>query len=193
MIATISGIVQKIGDNFLVVQVGGIGLRLSAPVTVLEKVNATGQSVTLHTHLHWRDNEIALFGFTTEDELELFELLLAVSGVGPRLALATLSTLSPQVLKGAVAREEPGVLQRVPGIGKKTAERLIFYLKDKLQVDQLPAGLAALTDVDTEVIAALTALGYSVVEAQTAVQRLSRDASPELEERIRLILSSLGR
>ena len=104
-----------------------------------------------------------------------FELLLAVTGVGPRLALAVISTVSPDVLTGAISREEPGVLQRVPGIGKKTAQRILFHLRDKLRIDQLPAGISPLTDVDAEVMAALTALGYSVVEAQTAVQRLPRD------------------
>jgi len=167
-------------------------LQVSVPATVLEKVEAAGRTVTLHTHLHWRENAIALFGFATDSELELFELLLAVSGVGPRLALATISTLSPEVLTGAVAREEPGVLQRVPGIGKKTAQRIMFHLRDKLKLDRMPVEFAMLTDVDAEVIAALTALGYSVVEAQAAVQRLPRDSVLELEDRVRLALSGLG-
>jgi len=192
MIANINGTVQQIGEGYLIVQVGGVGLRVSVPNTVLENVDAVGRAIMLYTHLHLRENNVALFGFVSKDERELFDLLLAVSGVGPKLALAVLSTLSPDVLTGAVAREEPDVLQRVSGIGKKTAERILFQLRDKLKVDQLPAGLMQLSDLDAEVIAALTSLGYSVVEAQAAVQRLPRDSTMKLEERIRLALSGLG-
>lgn len=192
MIATVTGVVQAIDEGSLIVLVGGVGLRVSVPGTVLETVAAPGRSVTLHTHVHWREPEITLYGFGTERELELFRLLVAVSGVGPRLALAVLSTLSPDVLTGAVAREEAEVLQRVPGIGRKTAHRIMFHLRDKLRLDEVPAGAALLTDVDAEVIAALTTLGYSLVEAQRALQMLPRDASSELEERLRLALRVLG-
>lgn len=192
MIAGISGIVQKIGDDHLIVQVGGVALRVSVPRTVLERVGATGRSVTLHTHLHWRETGVTLLGFSSEGELELFELLLAVSGVGPRLALAVVSTLSPDVLTEAVAREQSEVLERVPGIGRKTAQRIMFQLRDKLKLDHLPAGVAALTDKDADVIAALTTLGYSVVEAQSALQMLPRDSSRPVEDSIRLALGQLG-
>jgi Holliday junction DNA helicase RuvA len=131
-------------------------------------------------------------GFSSEGEQKLFELLLAVSGVGPRLALAVVSTLSPDVLTEAVAREQSEVLERVPGIGRKTAQRIMFQLRDKLKLDHLPAGIAALTDKDADVIAALTTLGYSVVEAQSALQMLPRDSSRPVEESIRLALGQLG-
>jgi Holliday junction DNA helicase RuvA len=192
MITTVRGVIQRIGLDSIVVRVGGIGLRVWVPRSVLEAVDGVGHSATLFTHLHVRENDIALYGFCTESELELFELLLAVNGVGPRLALAVISTLSPEVLTGAVAREEAAVLQRVPGIGRKTAERIMFHLRDKLKVEHLPPEIAMISDVDAEVIEALTALGYSVVEAQTALQRLPRDAAPGLEERIRQVLSVLG-
>jgi Holliday junction DNA helicase RuvA len=192
MIATIRGVIQRIGRDSIVVLVGGVGLRVWVPGSVLETVDGVGHSTTLFTHLHVRESDIALYGFGTESELELFELLLAVSGVGPRLALAVISTLSPEVLTGAVAREEAAVLQRVPGIGKKTAERIMFHLRDKLKVEHLPLGVAMISDVDADVIEALTALGYSVIEVQTALQRLPRDAALDLEERIRLALSVLG-
>ncbi len=172
--------------------VGGIGLRLWVPRSVVEMADGVGHSITLHTHLHVREKDIALYGFCTESELELFELLLDVTGVGPRLALAVISTLSPEVLTGAVAREEAGILQRVPGIGKKTAERVMFHLRDKLSIEHLPPGLAMISDVDADVVEALTALGYSVVEAQTALQRLPRDSELGLEDRIRQALGVLG-
>ncbi len=192
MIAGITGIVQKIGDDHLIVQVGGVALRVSVPRTVLERAGATGRSITLNTHLHWRENGVTLLGFSSERELELFELLLAVSGVGPRLALAVVSTLSPDVLTDAVARERSEVLERVPGIGRKTAQRIMFQLRDKLKLDHLPADIAALTDKDADVIAALTTLGYSVVEAQSALQRVPRDSARPVEESVRLALGQLG-
>lgn len=192
MIATVSGTVQEVREDSLVVQVGGVGLRVSVPRSVLETAGGPGRSITLHTHLQLRETGAALYGFGSQAELELFELLLAVSGVGPRIALAVLSTLSPEVLTGAVSREEAEVLERVPGIGRKTAQRLMFHLRDKLKLEEIPVGVAALTDVDAEVIAALTALGYSLVEAQRAVQSLPRDEPEGLEERVRLALSSLG-
>ena len=192
MIASISGSVQRIEEDHLIIQVGGFGLKVWVPVTALEVAGAVGTAITLFTYLHWRDNEIALYGFTTQDELDLFELLLGVSGIGPRLALSIVSTLSPEVLTGAVAQDEPAVLQRVPGIGKKTAERILFHLKDRMDLDHLPGGVAIISDLDSQVIAALTSLGYSIVEAQTAVQRIPRDAPRELEERIRLALSAMG-
>ena len=192
MIATVRGVIHWIGADSIVVLVGGIGLRIWVPRSVLEMADGVGHSTTLHTHLHVRDSDIALYGFCTESELELFELLLGVTGIGPRLALAVMSTLSPEVLTGAVAREEAVVLQRVPGIGRKTDERIMFHLRDKLRVEHLPPGVAMISDVDTEVIEALTALGYSVVEAQSALQRLPRDATLDLEERIRQTLGVLG-
>ncbi len=192
MIASISGVISQVRSDSLVVMVSGIGLRVFVPRTVLELAAGGIQRVNLYTHLHWRDNDIALYGFSTEGELELFELLLGVSGVGPRLGLAILSTLSPDLLTAAVAREESAVLERVPGVGKKTAQRIMFQLREKMPVDQLPVGISGLADVDTEVIAALTALGYSVVEAQTAVQHLPRDSSLAIEDRIRATLSFLG-
>ena len=192
MIASVSGTVQRIEEDALVIQVGGIGLRVFAPSGVLETAPIAAQVITLQTHLHVRETGIALYGFSSREELELFQLLLAVSGVGPRLALAVLSTISPDQLTLALAREQPEVLQRVSGIGKKTAQRIMFQLKDKLQLERHPPGVTMLSDVDAEVIAALTALGYSVVEAQAAVQKLPRGPALELEARIRLALSSLG-
>jgi Holliday junction DNA helicase RuvA len=192
MIASISGVISQVRPDSLVVTVGGIGVRVFVPLTVLELTGQSNQRVSLYTHLHWRDNDIALYGFATEGELELFELLLGVSGVGPRLGLAILSTLSPDMLTAAVAREEPAALERVPGVGKKTAQRIMFQLREKLPVDQLPVVISGLADIDSEVIAALTTLGYSVVEAQTAVQHLPRDSELEIEERIRAALSFLG-
>lgn len=118
----------------------------------------------------------------------MFELLLGVSGVGPKVALATLGVLSPDALRMAVAGEEPALIARVPGVGKRTAEKIVLELRDKLKQAVGIQALASATDIDSEVIEALIALGYSVVEAQRAVQKVPKDAVG-VEERLRLALS----
>lgn len=188
MIARLEGTVAAVGANYVVVNVGGVGLRVYVPDSLLHNLSGPGSHIRLFTHLHVRENELALYGCVTHDELELFHLLLGVSGIGPRMALAILSSLSPQSLRAAIAREQAEILARVPGVGLKTARRLIFQLKDKMALEEL-ATVPPLTDQDAEVIAALTALGYSVVEAQTALQNLPRDPDLSLEERIRLALA----
>jgi Holliday junction DNA helicase RuvA len=188
MIARLGGKVWSIGEDHIVVNAGGIGFQVRAPVGVLEHLGGVGQAVELFTYLHVRENELALFGFLTEEELALFKLLLSVSGVGPKVALALLGTLSPDALRQAVVQEEPGLLSRVPGIGPKTARAIIFHLKDKL----VPTGAEArplLSDTDAEVIAALTGLGFSLVEAQTALQSLPQDDGSPVEERVRQALA----
>jgi Holliday junction DNA helicase RuvA len=188
MIASLEGVVAAIGDNYVIVTVGGVGLQVYVLENVLHNLSDVGARIRLHTHLHVRENDLTLYGCATQDELEIFRLLLGVPGVGPKIALAVLSTLSPQSLRAAVAQEQAEILARTPGLGPKTARRVIFQLKDKMA----PEGVGAaplLTDQDAEVIAALTALGYSVVEAQTALQSLPRDAALSLEERIRAALA----
>jgi Holliday junction DNA helicase RuvA len=135
---------------------------------------------------------LTLYGFESEEELTLFELLLTVNGVGPRVALSILSTLSPDALRLALANSEPAILARVPGVGKRTAEKIVLELKDKIKAPvSVVDALAQLNAVDAEVIDALVALGYSVVEAQRAVQSLPKEATT-IEERLRLALSSFG-
>jgi Holliday junction DNA helicase RuvA len=191
MIASLEGTVAVIGENYVIVTMAGVGFRVFVPDNVIHHLTGPGAHVRLFTHLHVRENELALYGCKTQEELELFNLLLGVSGIGPKMALTTLSFLSPERLRSAVAGEQVDVLAQVPGVGPKTARRVIFQLKDKLVLG--PAGVAPpLTDEDTEVIAALTSLGYSVVEAQTAVQSLPRDPDLTLEERIRRALAYFG-
>jgi Holliday junction DNA helicase RuvA len=151
-------------------------------------LDGAGQPVEFFTHLHVRENELALYGFLTKDELALFRLLLSVSGVGPKVALAMLGTVSPGALRQAVVQEEPALLSRVPGIGPKTAKAIIFHLKDKITPTEAAAA-PLLSDDDAEVIAALTALGFSLVEAQTALQSVPRDEGLPVEERVRQALA----
>jgi Holliday junction DNA helicase RuvA len=175
----------------MVVEVGGVGLRVLVPRSVLESVASVGTAIFLHTYLVVREDALTLFGFGSLEQRELFELLLQVSGIGPKLALAVLSNVTPDALRSAVANGQPEALDRVPGVGKKTAERIVFHLKDKFTA---PAGGGPpLVPADTDVLAALTSLGYSLVEAQTAVQSLPPDAPEEVEGRVRLALRYFAR
>lgn len=190
MIASLSGTILKIEENSLVVNVGGVGVRAFVPKTVLEDVGGVGRSVRLHTHLIVREQELSLYGFETEEDLQLFEVLLGVNGVGPKVALSILATLSPELLKSAIMREETAVLQRVPGIGKKTAERIMFQLRDKLDLTQVSTAVPLVSDVDADVIDFLTGLGFSIVEAQSALQNIPRDVK-SFDERVQMALQHL--
>lgn len=187
MIDVVTGQIAAIHNTHIVVMVGGVGLRVLVPKTVFDAIDGRGQTVTLYTHLAVREDDLALYGFVDPDERSLFETLMKVSGVGPRLALAVIGTLTIEHLNHAVAHEEPDILTRVPGVGKKLAQKLVFELKDKLAIDHA-TGLTAISDIDTDVLATLTALGYSVVEAQAALQAIPRDAPADIEERVRLAL-----
>jgi Holliday junction DNA helicase RuvA len=135
-----------------------------------------------------REDALTVYGFESPPERELFNILLGVDGVGPRVALSVLSSLTLDAIQRAVFADEAELLNRVPGVGKKTAQKMALHLKDKLKPTDALAQVAAMSDTDSEVLAALTALGYSVVEAQAAIQSLPRDAPDDTEERLRLAL-----
>ncbi len=191
MIASLIGEIQSKDENALVVALGGLGLRVYVPKRLRESVSV-GEKVFLHTHLVVRENELSLYGFDTAESRHLFVLLLSVDGVGPKLALSVVSTLTPEAVRQAVFQEEPEWLSRVPGVGPKTAQKIILYLRDRLKPDDVVGRVAALSAIDSQVLAALTALGYSVVEAQTAIQALPKDAPEDVEERLRLALRYFG-
>jgi Holliday junction DNA helicase RuvA len=189
MIASVHGIVQGLRENTVIIRVGGIGLDLNVPTGTYNLLaGEIGQPIDLYTYLVVREDALTLYGFTEEQQRFIFQQLLGVSGVGPRLALSVLSTLTPEMLANAIQRDEPDLIARVPGVGKKTAQKIVLDMKGKLLPETLAAGLAAVTASDTEVIEALTALGYSIVEAQAALQAIPRDAPDDIEERVRLAL-----
>ena len=196
MIRTLRGKTILRNKDHLVVDIGGIaggiGLKVFVPEPTSLQYNS-GSDVSLHTYLQVREDALTLFGFANEDELSMFELLIGVSGVGPKMAMSVLSVLSTDALRLALANEEPTVLSRVSGIGKRTAEKIIVELKGKFKgTDSGFSGLIQMMDSDAEVVEALIALGYSVVEAQRGVQALPKDVSG-VEERLRLALSKFGR
>lgn len=187
MIATLRGEISQIEENALVLEVGGVGLRVFVP-TPLRTRSKAGEVLLLYTHLVVREDALVLYGFETPPERELFNTLLGVDGVGPKAALSVLSTLTLDTVQRAIFADETEVFNRVPGIGKKTAQKMAIHLKDKLKPMDALASVAAMTDRDGEVLAALTALGYSVVEAQAAIQALPKDAPEDTEERLRMAL-----
>jgi Holliday junction DNA helicase RuvA len=191
MISSLRGTVLHMAHpTFVVVEVGGVGFKVNVPATVFDELDGVGRPAFLHTYLMVREDALTLYGFSTEEERSLFELLLTVQGVGPRLALAVLSSLSLDVLRRAVTHEQAEVIDRVPGVGRKTAEKIVFALKDKVGGGALGLGAlaSAAADLDTEVMAALTALGYSIVEAQAAVQSIPKGEGKSVEDKIRLAL-----
>jgi len=190
MISRIRGTVLSIKPPAVIVDVQGIGYKVMCSQAALDTLDL-GRTCDLHTHLIVREDDLSLFGFSSEEEVELFLLLLSVQGIGARTALGMLSRLAPETLRTAIVNQQVDTLSRVPGIGKKTAEKVIFTLKSKLGgLDVAPAlGSVPLTAVDTEVIAALTSLGYSIAEAQGALGSLPRDEKLDLEEKIRRSLA----
>ncbi len=195
MIASLTGTIARADKDSVVLQVGGVGFQVFVPQSLLDQLRGSGREVTLFTHLHVRENDLTLYGCATQEELDLFRLCLTVSGVGPKVALSLLSFLPPERLRAAIAREDLQALSQVPGIGPKTAKKLVFDLKDKVAHEvEMGEPAPALTEADgstelTEVlIAALTGLGYSVAEAQEAIRHLPREPL-ELEEKVRLALA----
>jgi len=187
MIATLRGEVSQIEENAIVLEVGGVGMRVFVPATLRSSLK-TGEKAFLYTHLVVREDALTLYGFESQADRELFNILLGVDGVGPKVALSVLSTMTLDAVQRAVFADEPEVLSRVPGVGKKTAQKMALHLKDKLKPTDALTKVAAMSDKDSEVLAALTALGYSVVEAQAAIQSIPKDASDDVEERLRLAL-----
>jgi Holliday junction DNA helicase RuvA len=186
VIASIQGRLQHLGDGELVLEINGLGLRIAVTRTVSDANPEVGQALFLHTKLIVKEDSLSLYGFPSTEERELFETLLGVSGIGPKLALAILSHLSPDILRSAVVNSQPEVLAKVPGLGKKTAEKVIFNLKDAFEAPISPDYTP--TEADTEVLSVLTTLGYSMVEAQAAIQSIPVDSADEVEGRVRLAL-----
>ena len=186
MIAALRGVLESRSPDSLVVEVGGVSFRVFSPASTISQTGAVGDSVKLFTHLHVREDVLALYGFQTPQERALFQVLLSVSGIGPKAALALLSAYPAETLKQAIAGGDVDLLTRVPGIGKKTAGRVVVDLKGKLDWDRLVA--APVAPADADVAAALTNLGYTAAEAQAAVQSLPTDRPYTTEEKIRLAL-----
>jgi Holliday junction DNA helicase RuvA len=182
MIALISGVVAARRHDYVVVDCGGVGYRLAVSAETLRHVPAVGQPTTLHTHLVLRDDALLLYGFATEEERELFLMLLGVQAVGPKVALAVLSAGSPRELLRALAAGDAARLQAAPGVGKRTAERIIVELREKVGASAAAPVIPSVQSDDPRLLArdGLLELGYSPQEAD----ELLRDASGERAEEL---------
>jgi Holliday junction DNA helicase RuvA len=192
MIASLHGTLESLGSDGAMVNVNGLGFRVYMPTSTLSSLAGIGKEVHLHTYLHLREDSATLYGFASPDELRFFQTLISVSGLGPKLALAMLSAMSLEQLIMAIATANRELLTVVPGVGKKLAERLILELRDKVAAGWVSAPAIELAEANTDVLAALTALGYSASEASRAVGSLPAGSELTLEEKIRLALQYFG-
>jgi Holliday junction DNA helicase RuvA len=162
------------------------------PTTALSALGTPGKDVKVYTHLHVREDNISLYGFASAEELWLFETLLGVTGLGPKLSLALLSALSPEQITMAIATGSTDMLDMVPGIGKKVASRIILELKEKIGAGWVITPATQMAQENTDVLTALTTLGYSAAEAVKAVAALPADKKLKLEEKVKLALQYFG-
>jgi Holliday junction DNA helicase RuvA len=181
MIAMLRGTLEMRDEDAVVIDVNGVGFYVHVPTPVLRELGHEGSTVSLYTYLHVRENELSLYGFNTPEQRALFRKLIGVPGVGPKAALALLSLLEPERLQEAIAEGDVSLLTQAPGIGRRTAERLILDLKGKIDLKRVGAPAPTLTDA--EVIAALQSLGYTLAEAQEALRHLP-DEEMSLEEKV---------
>jgi Holliday junction DNA helicase RuvA len=191
MIGRLSGLLAEKSPPMVLLDVHGVGYEVDVPMSTFYNLPALGEAVTLLTHFVVREDAQVLFGFLTAPERATFRLLVKISGVGPRTALSILSGLSVAELAQAVTRQDGARLVKVPGIGKKTAERLLLELKGKLGADLALPSTAALSDAQGDIAQALQALGYSDREAQAALKALPADVG--VSEGIKLALRALNR
>ena len=192
MIASLYGILEALSSDWVILNVGGVGFQVYLPSSTLSTLGAVGKEVKLHTHLHLKEDNATLYGFGSTDELRLFQTLISVSGLGPKLALAMLSAMSVDQLTMAIATGSAELLTTVPGIGKKMSNRLILELKDKIGAGLITTPAALLAQENSDVLTALISLGYSAAEAGQAVATLPASSDLPLEEKIKLALQYFG-
>jgi len=199
MIAFLRGRVLEKQPSRIIVDVGGVGYDLAVPLSTFYTAGDAGAEIVLRVHTHVREDQLALFGFATALELAVFERLIAISGIGPKLALAVLSGIEPRELVAAVQRGDHGRLTRIPGVGKKTAERIVIELRDRLPkaVEAAGAGAAVPAPGDAmrdDLISALTNLGYHRQSIDQVLERLSgRTDAVRFEDVLRSALKELSR
>ncbi len=197
MIASLRGPLLEKTAAACVIEAGGVGYLVQVSCHTASNLPPAGREVSLRTRQIVREDSVQLFGFADAEELELFDLMIAVSGVGPKLALAVLSGLRPPTLRRAIREEQVGLLTSVPGIGKKTAERLVVELRDKLEAVAAPApesGVLPRAEQWKDAVAALTGLGYTAGQAQEAVRRAAGADEPQtLEQLVRRALGLLSK
>jgi len=191
MIASITGKLTLRNEKFVVVEVLGVGYKIFVSVTDEKKIAAASGLITFWTHLHVRETELELYGFMDKEELEFFETLIRISGIGPKSALGILSVAPAETLKRAIAKEDYSYLTKVSGIGRKTAEKIVLELKEKLRDENLSAEGYSLKD-EGDVLEALRTLGYPIREAREALKQISEEVKGE-SARIKAAIKILGK
>lgn len=196
MIASIQGVLEARRAGYVIIRTGGFGIRVSTPTSTLSRLGDVGSEVSLYTHFYVREDGMALYGFSSEEDRDAFEQLIGLSGVGPKLALALLSMMDAQTFYKAIADEDQQRLALTPGVGKKLAARLVLELKGKLPSLAALGGAGALSsagNLQSEVLEALMGLGFSAAEAQAALSKIPQDRPMTLEEQITFALRSFAR
>jgi holliday junction DNA helicase RuvA len=193
MIASLRGNIEALSVDSAIVNVGGVGFQVYMPTSTLSRLGAVGQQARLLTHMAVREDAITLYGFADEESLRLFQMLLSVSGIGPKVALTMLSALSVEELVSAIAGGSEAMLTSIPGIGKKLAGRLVLELKDKITTGAASVRITPVGEGDDDVIVALLSMGFSASEASRAIGSISKEKQLPLEEKLRLALGYLGR
>ncbi|NLW73047.1 MAG: Holliday junction branch migration protein RuvA [Chloroflexi bacterium] len=187
MIASLTGKIIALTSDTVILEVQGIGFEIFISKSVLPTLEL-GQRLSLQTHLVVREDLLALYGFESSDEKQLFFQLLGVDGVGPKLALSIISNLSIDNIRRAVLNEQPEFFSRVPGVGKKTAQKILIHMQGKI-VGGLEGEIShRISQVEDQVLEALVGLGYSIVEAQSAIQSIPRDTPDTVEDKLRTVL-----
>ena len=191
MIVRVQGILDTVGQDWVYINLGGVTLQVFVPTSAINDLGPQGSKVSLFTHLRIRDEQPIIYGFPSAASMELFLLLTGVSGVGPRIGLALLSSLGAPGLRQAIATADVAALNAAPGVGQRTASRIILDLKGKVELDEAEPSLGVLSE-GAEIIAALTALGYSTPEGRRALSAVDRTEDSTLEDLIRLALQHLS-
>jgi len=193
VIAHLRGRLLSKNPNHTVVEAAGVGYEVTITIPTFSALPALGSEVALHIHTHVREDALALFGFLRPDEKQLFEKLISVSGIGPKLAITTLSGMAAESMVSAIQGNNLAALTRIPGIGKKTAERMVLELRDKLEGFGAAPSEAAASPVEEDVISALVNLGYQRPVAEKALLRLGQSEGETFEVLFRKALAGVGK
>jgi len=189
MIAKLKGKIEFILNNYVVLDVNDVGYKIFMTAYSLGKI-AGSDNVEIFIHTHVREDVLALYGFMSLEELEMFELLISVSGIGPKAGLGILTIADPKTIKTAIANDDASILTRVSGVGKKTAERVILELQNK--VSEMPSGEKGEISSDGDVLEALVSMGYSISEARDALKSIPREII-DVSEKIKMALKNIGK
>jgi holliday junction DNA helicase RuvA len=198
MIGHLTGVVRRAGPDFVVVDVGGVGYMVSVAASTRQQLPPPGGEIELHIHTHVREDQLALYGFASAEELDMFEMLIQVDGVGPKVGLNILGASSLEVLKRAIVSEDPGPIRRASGVGQRTAAKVIIELKPRLdavaELEAVPRAAAMAGDgvVPKAVESALRNLGFSSQEARVGIESVDWKSTPNTQEALAVALKALG-